>query len=293
MTSEKDYYIDFYAKEHGYHKYIGVFESYDKGFSSKDLELIKNLRVDKDLQWFVVHYADFCGGDESNESCESFDQAIEKVMKKPKKSNVAYQFWKDHGRLYTKPAGRGATWTNEHTNAHPHAGHLFVCGKKTNIEIDGRTLIRMDNVDTGGGPSDGHIDYNVQDDKAALEKVICKRDARGAHFWCSSSKRLIEKNPEKRAGKWNDQPGVFFLFVDKCLDGNHYLYQRIKITQFEQVFGIVCAQEWENSDGDKFTFQNNGKGTGIDKGHAVFEFTWLLNPDNVIILNLDNEIFEF
>ena len=94
---------------------------------------------------------------------------------------------------------------------------MFICGKATNVEFNGRTLIRMDNVDTGGGPSDGHIDYEVKDDKSALHKVISKEDSRGAHFWCNQSNRLIEKNPKKRAGKWNDQSGVFFIYVDKCL----------------------------------------------------------------------------
>ena len=143
------------------------------------------------------------------------------VKKKPMKSNIAYQWWKDFNLLFTKPTGRQAVWTNEHTNNNPHAGHLFVCGKKTNIEINGRTLIIMKNVDTGGGPSDGHIDHGIQDENTALYKVIenmkNKGDSRVAFFWCSQSKRLIEKNPEKRADLWNDQDGVFFMFVDKCL----------------------------------------------------------------------------
>jgi len=86
------------------------------------------------------------------------------VMKKPKKSNIAYQFWKGHKKLYTKPTGKGAYWTNEHTNNNPEEGHLFVFGKSLNVELNGKTLIRMDNVDTGGGPSDGHIDHNIQSD---------------------------------------------------------------------------------------------------------------------------------
>lgn len=129
-------------------------------------------------------------------------------MKKPKVSNTAYQWWKDHGRLYTKPTGRHAVWTNEHTKRFPHAGHLFVCGNKTNIEINGRTLILMKNVDTGGGPSDGHIDYDIGDENIALKKLICNvsqnhdRSERSevAYFWCNRSNRLIEKNPDKRAG---------------------------------------------------------------------------------------------
>jgi hypothetical protein len=106
-------------------------------------------------------------------------------MKKPKKSNIAYQFWKDHKRLYTKPAGRNATWTNEHTNNCPEAGHLFVCGRSLNYELNGRTLIRMDNVDTGGGPSDGHINHDVKNDKAALFNVLANKNSNIAYFWCN------------------------------------------------------------------------------------------------------------
>lgn len=76
MTSEKDYYVDFNAGEHGYHKYTAVFGNYEKGFSPQEMNLIKNLKVEPELEWFVVHYADFCGGDLSNESCHSFEQAI-------------------------------------------------------------------------------------------------------------------------------------------------------------------------------------------------------------------------
>lgn len=76
MKDKKDYFIDFIAGEHGYHKYTGVFDEYVQGFSAKNKELIKNLKVDKELKWFVVHYADFCGGDEKSESCDSFEQAV-------------------------------------------------------------------------------------------------------------------------------------------------------------------------------------------------------------------------
>ena len=142
--------------------------------------MIKNLKVEPELEWFVVQYADLCGGDLLNETCHSFEQAIEMVKNKPKKSNIAYQWWKDDGKLYTKPTGRGAVWSNEHTKRFPHAGHLFVCGHKTNVEIDGRTLILMRNVDTGGGPgyavklgpSDGHLEMDLEDENEALKIII-------------------------------------------------------------------------------------------------------------------------
>lgn len=91
------------------------------------------------------------------------------VINKPKKSKIAYQWWSEHKRLYTKPTNNGATWTDEHTNNNPTAGHLFVWGESTDFIVEGRTLIRMDNVDTGGGPSDGHIDYEVSGEEHALE----------------------------------------------------------------------------------------------------------------------------
>lgn len=33
MKGEKNFFVDFYAREHGYHKYTGVFEPYEKGWS--------------------------------------------------------------------------------------------------------------------------------------------------------------------------------------------------------------------------------------------------------------------
>ena len=33
MKGKKDFFVDFYAREHGYHKYTGVFEPYEKGWS--------------------------------------------------------------------------------------------------------------------------------------------------------------------------------------------------------------------------------------------------------------------
>ena len=50
------------------------------------------------------------------------------LFKKPKKSNIAYQWWKDHSKMYTKPTNRDAFWTNEHANNMPGNCHLFVWG---------------------------------------------------------------------------------------------------------------------------------------------------------------------
>jgi len=33
MKGEKDFFVDFYAGEHGYHKYTAVFEPYENGIS--------------------------------------------------------------------------------------------------------------------------------------------------------------------------------------------------------------------------------------------------------------------
>lgn len=90
MKGDKDYFVDFYAGEHGYHKYIAVFDEYSKGYTVEQTRLMKDSKADSQNEWFVLHYTDFCFGDASSESCESFDQAIKLVMKKPKKSNVAY-----------------------------------------------------------------------------------------------------------------------------------------------------------------------------------------------------------
>jgi hypothetical protein len=131
-----------------------------------------------------------------------------------------------------------------------------------NHELNGRTLIKLDNVDTSGG--DGPIDNDVSDENTALEKIKSHENSDIAYFWCNKSNRLIQKSPDKRVGKWNSQPGVFYMYADKILgNGQKYLYSKINITQFEQVFGIVCAQEWYNSDEQTFNFENNGKGNTV------------------------------
>ena len=73
-------------------------------------------------------------------------------MKKPKASNVAYQYWKGFGRLFTKPCDRGACWTNEHTgNGSNGQGHLFVWAFDTGHRSGNRILINMKGVDIERG----------------------------------------------------------------------------------------------------------------------------------------------
>ena len=37
------------------------------------------------------------------------------IMQKPQDKFTAYQWWKEHNKLYTKPATKNAVWTNEDT----------------------------------------------------------------------------------------------------------------------------------------------------------------------------------
>lgn len=85
-------------------------------------------------------------------------------MKKPKDPTIAYQYWRNDKKLLTKPVGQGAFWTNEPAISNPQSCHLFVFGKSLGFELDGRTLIRIDGVDTSGQESDGHIDHSINDD---------------------------------------------------------------------------------------------------------------------------------
>ena len=43
MEGEKDYFVDFYAGVHGYHKYTAVFDDYYKGHTADPL--MRSLRV--------------------------------------------------------------------------------------------------------------------------------------------------------------------------------------------------------------------------------------------------------
>jgi hypothetical protein len=62
--------------------------------------------------WYEINYADFCGGDAKNEPCKTYEDALKMVSEKPKKSFIAYQWWKDHKTLHNKPTNIGATWTS-------------------------------------------------------------------------------------------------------------------------------------------------------------------------------------
>lgn len=103
-------------------------------------------------------------------------------MTKPKVSNVAYQYWVGHKKLFTKPTGKGATWTNEHTNNNPNDGNLFLYGKNTGVKHNGRTLFWVDGVDAANaGAADGRIDYNVTSYNEALEKVKKYKNTNVSH----------------------------------------------------------------------------------------------------------------
>ena len=103
-------------------------------------------------------------------------------MTKPKVSNVAYQYWVSHKKLFTKPTGKGATWTNEHTNNNPNDGNLFLYGKNTGVKHNGRTLFWVDGVDAANaGAADGRIDYNVTSYNEALEKVKKYKNTNVSH----------------------------------------------------------------------------------------------------------------
>ena len=188
------------------------------------------------------------------------------VMKKPKDSKIVYQFWKYNKKLYTKPTGQGALWTNENTNTYPNEGHLFVYGEPLNQDMSGRSLIKLEGVDASGGESDGHIDYDVENEEAALKKILEYKNPNVAYSYCRQSLRLIQKPPEKRIGNWVENDNALFMFVDKALgtNGEKFFYQRIQISQFDDIFGIVCAQRWESTSGKTITFKKDGKGTSVD-----------------------------
>jgi hypothetical protein len=42
----------------------------------------------------------------------------------------------------------------------------------------------MKDVDTGGGPSDGHIDNKVMSEQEAIEKIKHYKNSNVAYFWC-------------------------------------------------------------------------------------------------------------
>jgi hypothetical protein len=92
---------------------------------------------------------------------------------------------------------------------------LFVCATPTGIEANGRILIKMRNVDCGGGPSDGHIDYGISEEETAIKMIKDYQNTDIAYEWHSPSQRLIEKDPAKGQGKWCDTPGVFFMWADQ------------------------------------------------------------------------------
>lgn len=75
----------------------------------------------------------------------------------------------------------------------------------------------MDNVDTGSGTADGHIDENVTSEEQALELIKKYNNSKVAYFWHRDSGKLIEKPPSKRTGKWSSNKGVYFIYANKVL----------------------------------------------------------------------------
>ena len=171
----------------------------------------------ENLALFCLHYADFCYGDESHESCQSFEEAKEIMREKPADSKIAYQYWVGHKALFTKPAGHeGSYWTNEHTGDGSNGqGHLFLWGIDTGHTQNGRTLIYMRGVDAAGGKSDGDITSGISSFEQALElaKASTKNDI--AYTWHEPTMRFIEKPPSLASGDWcEDDNCVFFVWVD-------------------------------------------------------------------------------
>ena len=92
-------------------------------------------------------------------------EALKKLGTKPNKdSKVAYQYYAPHNRMYTKPIGRGATWSGMHK---PY--NMFIQGKSTGHRSNGKLLIYMEGVDCCGG--DGKIEHGVGSYERALELV--------------------------------------------------------------------------------------------------------------------------
>ena len=78
----------------------------------------------------------------------------------------------------------------------------------------------MENVDASGGRADGKIDNGVGSMQAALEKVKNYKRTNIAYMWHEPTRRLIEKDPAKRAGNWKVESGIFFMWVEKIIDSN-------------------------------------------------------------------------
>jgi hypothetical protein len=69
---------------------------YSQGFS--EARLIENQQnvfkrlynANTEASWFCIHYADFLSKDASFEPCESYEEAVQIILKKPKRSDIAY-----------------------------------------------------------------------------------------------------------------------------------------------------------------------------------------------------------
>ena len=148
----------------------------------------------EELQLYVLHYADFCFGDDGFDKANSFTEAKMIVLQKPKDSKIAYQYWADHHGIHNKPAKKHeGLWTSEHCRRHKDQGHLFVWAHPTGVERDGRILIQMQGVDLTRG--DGPITNDVAElsDAEALAKA--HEDTSIAYCYHAPTKRFIEKDP--------------------------------------------------------------------------------------------------
>mgnify|MGYP006130585329 CR=1 FL=1 len=57
--------------------------------------------------------------------------------------------------------------------------------------MTGRSLIKLDGVDVSGEDSDGHIDYDIENEDDAIKKLLDYRNNNVAFSYCRESKRLI------------------------------------------------------------------------------------------------------
>lgn len=140
---------------------------------------------------------------------------------KPKSCATAYQFWEDHKRMYTKPAGvhSGGTWTNRYANEYPGNCNLFVWGYDTGHKKGDRMLIHLRGVDACGGPSDGEITNGVTTLEEALNLAKASEKTDIAYTWHAPSQRFIEKPPSKDAGFWrSDEDCDFFMWADELVE---------------------------------------------------------------------------
>jgi hypothetical protein len=68
------------------------------------------------------------------------------VSKKPKNSGVAYEYEKTGNVLVSKPASSNqGEWTDRSREGENY--NLFVYGKNMGVDMDGRSLVKLEHVD--------------------------------------------------------------------------------------------------------------------------------------------------